>query len=373
MMPRVLICASTLVHINNFHLPYISFFKKEGYEVHVAARGSDKPASADMLHDLEITKSLLSLKNIAVALKLSRIIKNYRYDLVLTHTALAGAIGRLAVLLAGKGKARVIHTVHGYLFWNGCGFLKRLIYRTPELLLRGVTDCVITMNEEDTVTARKLVKKGGVVRRVPGMGVDPSRFAPASLNDRREARKKLSIPENAYVAVYAAEFSKRKNHIELIEALPHIVAEVPSFLLLLCGTGDLQDMIKAAVQRIGMSPYVRFMGWCGNIGEVYKAADMSISTSISEGLPFNIMEAQFSGLPVVASNIRGHTDLIAHGVTGWLYPPGDRDALASTVLEVMRSEDSGRKQGLAASKEVRRFGLDYAYPANTEVYKMFMG
>lgn len=372
MMSRVLICASTMIHINNFHIPYINFFKQQGYEVHIAARGNEKPAPADLLHDVGITKSILSFQNITAALKLSRIIKKYRYDLILTHTALAGAVGRLAVLLAGKGRTRVIHTVHGYLFWNGCGFVKRLIYRLPEFLMRGVTDCVITMNEEDTVTAQRLVKKGGTVRKVPGMGVDGSRFAPASVYDRGESRQRLSIPDDAFVAVYAAEFSKRKNHIELIKAIPQIAAAVPRFLLLLCGTGDLQSRIEAEVQRLGISPNVRFMGWCGNIEEVYKAADMSISTSISEGLPFNVMEAQLSGLPVVASNIRGHTDLIVHGVTGWLYPPGDHEALASAVLNVIRSKDSGQKQGLAAALETRRFGLDHAYPANIEIYKSFM-
>jgi len=372
MMPRVLICASTLIHIYNFHIPYINFFKEQGYEVHIAARGSEKPAPADLLHDVGITKSILSFKNIIAAFKLSRIIKKYRYDLILTHTALAGVVGRLAVLLAGKGRARVIHTVHGYLFWNGCGLVKRLIYGLPEFLMRGVTDCVITMNEEDTVTAQKLVKRGGTVRKVPGMGVDGSRFAPASFYDRCESRQRLSIPDDAFVAVYAAEFSKRKNHIELIEALPQITAEAPNFLLLLCGTGELQPVIEAEVQRLGMSSNVRFLGWCGNVEEVYKAADMSISTSISEGLPFNVMEAQLSGLPVAASNIRGHTDLIVHGVTGWLYPPGDHKALASAVLNVIRSKDSGKTQGLAAAEEARRFGLDRAYPANTEIYKSFM-
>jgi glycosyltransferase EpsD len=371
-MPRVLICASTLIHIKNFHIPYIRFFKEQGCEVHVAARGNEKPDGADMLHDLGFTKSMLSYRNIGTAFRLCRIIKKYRYDLILTHTALGGAVGRLAVLLAGKGRTRVIHTVHGYLFWNGCSPVKKLLYKLPEFLLRCVTDCVITMNEEDEITAQKLVKRHGAVYRVPGMGVDLSRFYPASRSERLESRRKLSIADETFVAVYAAEFSKRKNQIELVRAMPDIVAGAPDFLLLLCGTGNMRPAVEEEVRKLSLSSYVRFPGWCPNIEEIYRAADMSISSSISEGLPFNIMEAQLSGLPVVASDIRGHTDLITHGETGWLYEPGNSGKLASAVLEVINSPDRGRKQGLAAAEHARRFGLDRAYPENTAIYKRFL-
>jgi glycosyltransferase EpsD len=97
------------------------------------------------------------------------------------------------------------------------------------------------MNHEDTAAARKLVRPGGSVVRVPGMGVDESRFHPASEEEKRHARLELSLPDNAFVLVYAAEFSRRKNHIELIHTMPEILKAVPEAVLLLCGTGVTRE------------------------------------------------------------------------------------------------------------------------------------
>jgi glycosyltransferase EpsD len=209
-MPKVPFCASTAEHIENFHLPYLRFFREQGFEVHVAVPGSAQFENADVVHSIPMAKSLRSPQNLVAVVKLRRVLRKNRFDLILTHTALAGAVGRLAVLLAGKQNARVIQTVHGYLFWKGCSPLRKLVYYTPERLLRGVTDCVVTMNGEDTISAAGLVKKGGMVVEVPGMGVDARRFTPATDKGKQQERQALSLPEDAFVMVYAAEFSKRK-------------------------------------------------------------------------------------------------------------------------------------------------------------------
>lgn len=367
-MPKVLICASTSTHINNFHLPYLEFFKKQGFETHVAVPGGSIIEHADIVHSIPVTKSFFSVKNIKAALMLRKTIRANRYELILTHTALAGAVCRLGAALAGKGRSGVIHTVHGYLFYRGCGLLKKLSCYIPEFLLRGVTDCLITMNEEDTETARRLVRKGGSIIRVPGMGVDPERFQPADEAEKRFSRGKFSIPESAFVLVYAAEFSKRKNHIELIRAMKTVVSEHPEALLLLCGSGALQDYIETEAQRLGLSENIRFLGWQGRMEEIYKACDLAVSSSISEGMPFNIIEAQLCALPVVASKIRGHTDLIEHGVNGRLYPPGDPEGFARMIIDAINSPDRANAQGQAARKSAMGYTLPIAFEENTRAY-----
>lgn len=367
-MPRVLICASTSVHINNFHLPYLEYFKKQGFETHVAVPDSSDIKHADVTYRVPITKSFFSPRNIKSAFMLRNIIRSNGYDLILTHTALAGAVCRLGVFLAGKGKTRVIHTVHGYLFWKGCGPAKMLAHYVPEYLLRGVTDCLITMNAEDTQFAQKLVKKGGSVIKVSGMGVDADRFRPYDDNDKKASREKLSIPENSYVIVYAAEFSKRKNHMELIRAMKTVVMALPDAQLLLCGTGALLERAKAETERLGLTGNIRFLGWQNKLEEIYGACDLAVSPSKGEGLPFNILEAQLCALPAVASEIRGHTDLIEHGVNGFFYPPGDFKALAGEIIRILSSPDKGRSQGLAARKSAMSYTLPVAFKENTEAY-----
>lgn len=368
-MPKVLICASTLTHINNFHLPYLKYFHDQGFEVHLAVPGQETAKYVDQFHSVPITKSLFSVENLKAALKLKRLIKSNNYDLIITHTTLAAFVSRLGVVFSGKRPLKVINTVHGYLFWNGCGFVKKLIYYIPELLLRRVTDCIVTMNDEDYITAQKLVKKGGLVVKVPGMGADAARFEPAADAEKLTARQELSIPEKAFVLVYAAEFSKRKNHMELIKAMPEIIKSKPDALLLLCGNGALQSDIEAEADKLGLRDHIRFMGWRGQMEQIYKACDCAVSTSKSEGLPFNIIEAQLCGLPVVASRIRGHTDLIEDGINGWLYPPGESKALAEAVTQIYHSTDLGKCQGGAARQSALKYALDIAYKENTQVYR----
>ena len=237
-MPKVLISASTLSHLQRFHLPYLKYFRDRGFEVHAAIPGQEAPEYAQILHTIPMEKSLLSPRNLRAVFLLRGNLRKERFALILTHTALAGAVVRLALFLAGKGNTKTVHTVHGYLFWKGCGGLNTLRYRLPERMLRGVTDCLITMNGEDAAAARSLVRKGGLLFQVPGMGADEDRFRPASQDARRTAREALSLPETAYVLVYAAEFSRRKNHIELLRAMEQIVREAPQAVLLLCGQGS---------------------------------------------------------------------------------------------------------------------------------------
>jgi glycosyltransferase EpsD len=371
-MQKVLICASSASHINNFHLPYLKYFSEQGLEVHVAVPERGAIEYSDSIHEIPMSKHILSPKNIFAVCRLSRVIRKNHFDLIFTHTALAALVGRISVLLAGKKTARVVNTVHGYLFWNGCGFLRRIIYYLPERLLKGVTDCIIVMNGEDAVTARKLVKAGGLVVKVPGMGVDAGRFVPVSEKKKRAARRELSIPDHAFVLVYAAEFSKRKNHSELLKAMTKVKHAVPDVLLLLCGTGNLRNKIESEAKRFGLSDSIRFLGWCGHMEKIYSACDLVVSTSRSEGLPFNIVEAQMCALPVVASDIRGHRDLIKDGLNGWLYRTGSPGELAETIIRIYNSPDRGEKQGAEASFSAKKYSLEAAFEENTGIYREMM-
>ena len=368
-MPSVLICASTLSHINHFHLPYLVYFAERGYQIHVAAPGAAGYGHADFGYDITLTKRYFSWKNLVALQQLYKLFKSRDISLLLTHTTLAGVVARLALRLAGKKNTTVIHTCHGYLFWKGCTLVRRLAYYLPERQLRGVTDCIITMNSEDTLAAKNLVRPGGLVEKVPGMGVDGNRFMPAPAEDKARERKNLEIPAGAKVLVYAAEFSQRKNHMELMRAMPLIVQGCPEVLLLLCGTGKTQGAVRTEITRRGLGAHVRCLGWRSDMPEIYAACDAAVSTSACEGLPFNIIEAQLCGLPVVASRIRGHTDLIRDQINGWTYSPGNEKELARQVLALLESDDLGKKQGRAARSGAKAYTLERAFQANTDVYQ----
>ena len=102
--------------------------------------------------------------------------------------------------------------------------------------------------------------------------------------------------------------------------------------------------------------------------DIYKVCDLAVSSSISEGMPFNIIEAQLCALPVVASKIRGHTDLIEHGVNGRLYPPGNPEGLARMIMDAIISPDKSKALGQSARKSAMNYTLPIAFEENTRAY-----
>ena len=248
--------------------------------------------------------------------------------------------------------------VHGYLFDDETPWLKRNLLLGAERWMAGDTDLVLTMNRWDYETAKKY-RLGHRVINIPGVGVDLSRFDGVLPDSRWKLRKELGIPENAFVLIYAAEFSKRKSQNVIIRALKRLPGRV---LLILAGEGALREECQKLARGLGLKDRVLFPGQVRDIPAWYAMADAAVSASRSEGLPFNVMEAMYAGLPVVASQVKGHTDLIMDGVTGLLYPYGDDRACAERILRLTTSVKLRRELAQNAKADVERYGLDRVLP-----------
>jgi len=363
---KILYTASTDSHLKSFHIPYLHRLTELGYDVTAAAAGP-----GDGLRDLcryvpvSFTKSFVSPRNLSAALRLARLMRRERYDLVLTHTSLAAFFTRLAVMLAGKKNTRVVNMVHGYLFDDDTRALKRAILLGAEKLTAHVTDDILTMNRADTVIAKEHHFCRGRVVQVDGIGVDFSRFLPAGVGEKSAARRALGIPEDAFVLVYAAEFSSRKNQRMLIESMPRLPERV---WLLLPGRGELLEGCRELAGRLGVSDRTVFPGYRDDVAGCYHAADACVSSSRSEGLPFNVMEAMSCGLPAVVSAVKGHVDLIIDGKNGFLFPFDDRKFFLDTVGRLLSDEAAARRMGLAARASAERYALGRVMPAVMSIY-----
>lgn len=307
--------------------------------------------------DLPFEKSMWSPKNLRAAILLSDEMRRESYDLIVTHTSLAAFFTRLA-LWGLEERPAVANMVHGYLFDDETPWLKRDLLLGAERWMAADTDLVLTMNRWDYETAKKY-QLGRRVANVPGVGVDLSRFDGVLPDSRRRLRKELGIPENAFVLIYAAEFSKRKSQNVIIRALKRLPGRV---LLILAGEGALREECQKLARGLGLEERVLFPGQVRDIPAWYVMADAAVSASRSEGLPFNVMEAMYAGLPVVASQVKGHTDLITDGVTGLLYPYGDDRACAEQILRLTTSVKLRRELAQNAKADVERYGLDRVLP-----------
>lgn len=365
---KVLFTASTASHIYNFHLPYLEYFQQQGWTVHVACGGAVKTLPyTDKVFTLPLQKKMQSPDNFRAALQLRQIIKQEQYHFISTHTSLAAFFTRLA-LRGLRQRPPLANMVHGYLFDDKTSFLKRQILLSAEKTTAPQTDLLLTMNQWDFDLATRY-HLGKRIVHIPGIGVDFSRLSLASNGDAQTLRKTYDIPKNSFVLLYAAEFSKRKGQAILIQAMRYLPSHV---VLVLAGDGILLNDCKTLTAQFGLTNRVIFPGYVREMGRWYQIADAVVSSSRSEGLPFNIMEAMYMEKPVVASAVKGHTDLIQDHINGLLYPFGDAAVCARQIQTLIKSPALRRFYGQQAKADVTQYQLSTVFPQVIAQYQSLL-
>ncbi len=318
---------------------------------------------ADNVIELPFKKKMSSSKNFTAARILRREITNNGYALICTHTSLAAFFTKTAI--AGmKKQPPLINVVHGYLFDNDTPILKRKLLVAAEKMTAKQTALLLTMNEWDYSFARMQMLARGI-ELIPGMGVNFDGLDALDNTAPEKLRKEQGICDDDFLLIYPAEFSDRKNQAMLIRSLSLHPQRVK---LLLPGDGELREACLRLAQSLGVDGRVIMPGHVNNMPSWYLAADAAVSASLSEGLPFNVMEAMHFGLPVVASCVKGHTDLIEDGKTGLFYPLNDEAAFAAAVNTILSSQELAQKLGNAARLSVNRFSLPEVMPKVMEQY-----
>ncbi len=361
MARKILFCASTVSHLTRFHLPYLRELRNRGFEVWAAAPGAREIPYAGRCVDLPLRKSMASPENLRAVRQLRALLREEEFTALSLHTALASAVARAAVLPLRR-RPLVLNVVHGYLFGEESG-AGRWKYLLPEKLCAAVTDLTAVMNAEDLRLAQKYRLAGrGTLCSIPGMGVDQWKFRPMPALERAGARAALGFHEDDAVAMYAAEFSPRKNQAALLRAFALAAADCPRLRLILAGDGALREECRALAQSLGVADRVEFPGQLAAMERWWPLCDFAVSSSRSEGLPFNLMEAMSCGLPVAATRVKGHVDLVEHGRTGFLCTPGADAELAAALRELAWSPAMRERMGQEAARRAEAWSLERVFP-----------
>ena len=206
-------------HIIKFHIPYLRYFKENGYEVHVACAGNALIPYCDKKYELTFERTPYKLANLNAYKKLKIIIENNDYKLVHCHTPVGGVIGRLASRKARKLGTKVLYTAHGFHFYKGAPLRNWLVYYPIEKWLSRYTDCLITINEEDynNVISKKF--KAKQINLVHGVGVNLRKFEPQIIENKFQTRKEYGYEENDFILFYAAELNENKHQDLLIKVI----------------------------------------------------------------------------------------------------------------------------------------------------------
>ncbi len=321
-MSKILYAASTMSHINSFHTDYISRLIAEGHEVYTMARGE----GADF--NIPFEKKLFAKGNKECRKRIRKIIESEAFDLIILNTSLAAFHIRWA--LPKHSRPRVLNIVHGYLFnMKEHGLragLRRRLLLTAERLMTGRTDAILTMNEEDFKIASKYRLTHGTVTNTLGMGI----------KERNECSPYDARPlsEDSPSILFVGELSGRKNQELLIRALPLIQKSYNDASLWLVGEGGCREALASLADELGVEEKVIFLGRREDVTALMKSCSLYASASKIEGLPFNIVEALGAGATVLASDIKGHRDILSGG-GGFLFKKDSKEALAELAIDIL--------------------------------------
>lgn len=367
-MKKVLFTATVDSHILHFHIPYLKLFKENGYEVHVATNGNEEIPYCDKKHIVSFERSPYKINNLKAIKQLKRIIETEKFDIIHCHTPMGSVVTRLASKKARKKyKTRVIYTAHGFHFYKGAPLLNWILFYPIEKWLAKYTDTLILINQEDyNLAKKKFFKRCNDIQYVPGVGIDEDKFNfKLTDKEKNELKKSIGLSKDDFIMIYPAELSNRKRQMWLINTLSNFIKDNSNVHLLLPGKDSLNNKCQKLVKDLNLNNQIHFLGYRNDIPKLLKISNIALSSANQEGLPVNIMEAMYVGLPIVASNCRGNRDLVFNNKNGYLIDINDEKRFSNCVKNIYLKENSFGKE---SKKIINDYLLEKIMIDMTKIY-----
>ena len=367
MKKKVLFVATVDSHIRHFHIPYLKYFKENGYEVHVATSNDEEEKFdyCDKKHMITFERSPFKSNNLKAIKQMKKLLNQEKFDLVHCHTPMGGVVTRLAAKSFRKEGLKVFYTAHGFHFYKGAPLINWLLYYPVEKFLAKYTDVLITINMEDFERAKKFKAKR--VDRIDGIGVDNKKFQiELTAEEELALKKEFNIKEEDIVLTYVAELNAGKNQYLLLEALNEIVQENQNIKLLLVGKGILENEYKQKIKELELENNVIMTGYRRDVPKIFKITDIAVSTSKREGLPINLVEAQMSGVAAIATDVRGNNEVIVDNKTGYIIK--DKFELIDKLKLLIKDKELRDIMGKNASENSKKYRLDNVLEIMKRIY-----
>jgi len=289
----------------------------------------------------ELVRSIGLLKDLKALWKIYRIIKREKPDIVHTHTAKAGTLGRIASVLAGVPVR--VHTFHGHVFDGYFNKVTAKIFIVIERFLARFTTKIIAVSNS---VAEAVWKEYDIAPRekieVIPLGFDLEKFLAA---DRYKGvlKKELGLNSDILLAGIVGRLVPIKNHKLFLDAAKTLVTHNLSLTtkFVIVGNGELRGDLEEYANKLGIKKDVIFLGWRRDLETIYADLDIVCLTSFNEGTPVSLIEAMASSKPVIATDVGGVKDIVKDGVSGRLVCSGDVNNLGAAILELL--EDGNKR------------------------------
>ena len=377
-MHKILLVATVQSHIAQFHKPLMRLLKAHGWEIHVAARNNLDEKDGlqleypDRVYDIPFQRSPLNRRNLKAYRQLKQLLASTRYDVIHCNTPVAGVLTRLAARQYRKNGTQVYYTAHGFHFYRGAPAVNWLLYYPVEKWLARFTDKLITINEEDYQLAKR--KFSCPVFRIHGVGANSDAFRLVDADEQQRIKAELGL--HGHILITVGELLPNKNQKTAILALQKVLETYPETCLLIAGNGPEKESLTETARALGLQDNVRFLGYTTQLQRYLEAADVAIACSHREGLPLNILEAMLCGKPVVASDNRGHRELVRPGINGYLVDADDVDAYAEAICQLFARDSldgTAIRQSIecytdhCVSQELQRIYIHEEDPVKTRI------
>ena len=358
------------VKLDNVSYPCLVNALKMGYDVYYGVnRNNPESLNCNLpihLYDSHTYRSITAIKDNIIAYHNAKdIVSKGNIEVIHCNTPIGGLIGRLI----GKNYHidKVIYTAHGFHFFKGAPLFNRTILKMAERIMAHWTDAIITMNEEDYQSALKFkLRKGGKVYKVHGVGITLDDFSDIQV-DYKTKRAELGLKDTDIVCISAGDLVARKNYCIAIEALAKIKNNNVHYLI--CGVGPEKDNLEKLAVENEIAERIHFLGFRSDVKELMKISDIFLFTTLQEGMPRSMMEAMASGLPCIASKIRGNVDLLDEGQGGYLREPSDLEGISECISSLLDNPSLREKMGKYNLEIIKSYDVKVVIREIEKIYK----
>ena len=280
--------------------------------------------------------------------RLYRLIRKERFDIVETFTHHANLLGMPVAWLAGA-RGRVA-THHGRVE----NFSPPLVYLHRQVINQGIaTDLVVVSKQVQQVAIeQERIRPERITIITNGINTLP--VTPLSEAEKVSLRQSLRVGTSDLLLLTVARLQPQKGHTYLLDAIPRILQAVPQALFVFAGDGPLCEELQAKAHALSVEHAVRFIGVYTEIPQLLQTADVFVLPSLWEGLPVAMLEAMLAGIPVVASQVEGVEEVIQNDENGLLVPPGDPEALSRALIQLLQDRSAQEKLGAAGKATVEK-------------------
>jgi glycosyltransferase involved in cell wall biosynthesis len=353
------------------HVAYLTAgLRKLGYDTTLVAgslaRGEDSMAfvaaglDVDVVRIDELGREISPLRDLMATIRLARLIRRERPQILHTHTAKAGTVGRVAALLAGSRRPPIIvHTFHGHVLRGYFGPVRSRFFRLLERWLAANTTALVAVSpqvRDDLVSLGVAGRDRFVVIR---LGIELDERVAAEQNGRGESRRYLGIPEDRFAVGWIGRMTAVKRTDDVLLAFKQLRSNGIDACLCMVGDGPDREHLEQRAQELGVIRDTLFLGYQEEVAPFYAAFDALVLPSGNEGTPVSAIEALAAGRPVVATRVGGVPDVVRDGEDGFLVEAGATDDLADRLTQLARDPDLRERMGKQGRERVvPRYAVD---------------